>query len=221
MYLHRSDTAADTTVVNHGSKSGVSDSPMVLNSEDSSGTGKQDSGGLKVTDNGGQGYGQVLGQSAGASGNSATSGGYGSSGGGGGSSAGADGGSGSGSNQLPTPSQFHVYDQYKNNATALYVDTKPGTGKVVDKGSVVTMDYRGWLTDGKEFDETYSRGKQFTFTEGAGTVIDGFAQAMWGMKVGGQRRLIIPPTVGYGAAGKDQVPPDAVLVFDVELVSVQ
>jgi len=91
----------------------------------------------------------------------------------------------------------------------------------VAQGSAVTINYRGWLTNGKEFDESYSVGKPFTFTEGAGTVIEGMAQAIFGMKAGGMRRLIIPPTVGYGAAGHDLVPPDAVMVFDVELVSVQ
>jgi peptidylprolyl isomerase len=217
MYAHRPDNSADTSQEKHVSPSGVSNDPMVLNGNGNSNSGGE-SGGLKVTDNGGQGFGQVLGQGTGSQ--TGTGGGSGVSGSDSSASSGSSG-SGSGTDQLPTPSQFHVYDQYKNNATALYIDTKPGTGKAVDKGSVVTMDYRGWLTDGKEFDETYARGKQFTFTEGAGTVIDGFAQAMWGMKAGGQRRLIIPPTVGYGVAGKDPVPPDAVLVFDVELVSVQ
>ena len=89
------------------------------------------------------------------------------------------------------------------------------------QGSAVTINYRGWLTNGKEFDESYSVGKPFTFTEGAGTVIEGMAQAIFGMKAGGTRRLIIPPTVGYGAAGHNPIPPDAVMVFDVELVSVQ
>lgn len=173
------------------------------------GTSGQVTPGLSVTSNGDQG--QVAGDST-----NAGSGGSGDgSGGGTNSPAQSDG------NGLPTPSQFHVYDQYKNNPTALFIDVKPGTGKAVAQGSVVTMQYRGWLTDGKEFDETYSRGKPFTFTEGSGTVIDGIAQAMFGMKEGGTRRLIVPPTVGYGAAGKDPIPPDAMLIFDVELISVQ
>jgi hypothetical protein len=217
MHAHRTDVGTRSSPADQRTKSGLSSSPLVLNGSGTNTNSMGDSAELRVTSEGGQGLGQVLGGSgSGAESGTPASGNAGSS-----SSSGSGGAGGSGADQLPTPSQFHVYDQYKNNATALYIDTKPGTGKAVEKGSVVTMDYRGWLTDGKEFDETYARGKQFTFTEGAGTVIDGFAQAMWGMKAGGQRRLIIPPTVGYGAAGKDPVPPDAVLVFDVELVSVQ
>jgi len=184
-----------------------------------SGNGSSESSGdsLRVTTNGDQGL--VQGQSIEGGGGGAGAGaGSGSASGSGSSGLGSGG---SGSNQLPTPSQFSVYDQYKNNPTALYIDVKPGDGKAVEKGSVVTMQYRGWLTNGKEFDESYSTGKPFTFTEGAGTVIEGMAEAMYGMKADGQRRLIIPPTVGYGAAGKDPIPPDSVMVFDVELVSVQ
>jgi FKBP-type peptidyl-prolyl cis-trans isomerase FkpA len=96
---------------------------------------------------------------------------------------------------------------------------KPGDGKAVAAGNSVTINYRGWLTDGREFDETYKTGKAFTFQEGGTGVIEGLSQAIFGMKEGGQRRLIIPPTVGYGAAGKDPIPPDAMMIFDVELVS--
>jgi peptidylprolyl isomerase len=190
----------------------VKPGPVNLNSDSMLASGSGSSGdvtpGLSVTSGGNQG--SVQGESVGG-GSSGTGQGQNSS----------DGSGGGNGDQLPTPSQFGVYDQYKNNATALYIDTKPGTGKAVAKGSVVTMQYRGWLTNGKEFDETYARGKAFTFTEGSGTVIDGVAEAIFGMKVGGSRRLIIPPTVGYGAAGKDPIPPDAVMIFDVDLVSVQ
>ena len=166
--------------------------------------------GLSVTSDGSQGSLQGQGGPGSTAGSGSSGGGSPASGSGGGSS-----------NQLPTPSQFHVYDQYKNNPTALYIDVQPGTGKAVAKGSVVTVQYRGWLTDGREFDETYAKGKAYTFTEGEGNVVDGFAQAIFGMKAGGQRRLIIPPTVGYGAAGKDPIPPDAMMIFDVQLESVQ
>jgi len=170
--------------------------------------GAQVTPGLTVTSSGDQGM---------VAGDSTTGGSDGSSSGSldpGSSSAQSDG------NGLPTPSQFHVYDQYKNNPTAMYIDVHPGDGKAVAQGSEVTIQYRGWLTDGKEFDETYSRGKPFAFTEGAGAVINGLAQAIFGMKQGGTRRLIIPPAVGYGSAGKDPIPADAVMIFDVELVSV-
>ena len=171
------------------------------------GGGGRSSGDLSVTTQGDQGtaLGQQIGGSQGSSG----------------SAGGADASSGSGGDGLPTPSQFGMYEKYKNNPTALYIDVQPGDGKAVDKGSVVTMQYRGWLTNGKEFDESYARGNAYTFTEGDSNVISGVSEAMFGMKAGGRRRLIIPPTVGYGAAGHDPVPPDAVMVFDVELVSVK
>lgn len=195
LYTHRDDGSEAAA------QSPASSSGPVLG--DSAGSGDS----LSVTTNGTQGL---------SGGQSLSGGDTGSSG-----SVTAGDGSGNGSDQLPSPSQFKVYDQYKNNPTALYIDVKPGTGKAVAEGSVVTINYRGWLTNGKEFDESYSGGKPFTFTEGAGTVIEGMAQAIFGMKAGGTRRLIIPPTVGYGAAGHDPIPPDAVMVFDVELVSVQ
>lgn len=206
LYLHR-DTG-EAAAAKRGTRTLEDET---LNSASSSGP----SDALTVTTNGTQGLAQ--GQSIGGGSGAGGPGGTGSSE----SGIGSDRASGGGTDQLPTPSQFHVYDQYKNSPTALYIDVKPGDGKAVAKGSVVTIQYRGWLTDGKEFDESYAGGKPYTFTEGAGTVIEGMAQALFGMKVGGQRRLIIPPAVGYGAAGHDPIPPDAVMVFDVELVSVQ
>ena len=203
MYLRRSQPVP--VAVKPGDVS-LSDNPLTGKSGASNGDVTPC---LSVSSGGNQGSVQGESVGGGAGGSESTNGG----------TAGASGGSSG--DQLPTPSQFHVYDQYKNNATALYIDAKPGTGKAVAKGSVVTMQYRGWLTDGREFDETYSKGKAFSFTEGGGTVVDGVAEAMFGMKAGGERRLIVPPTVGYGAAGKDPIPPDAMMIFDVELVSVQ
>jgi FKBP-type peptidyl-prolyl cis-trans isomerase FkpA len=202
MYLRRSEQAPVT--VKPGSV-GLNNGSVLSNS---AGGSSDTATGLNVTSGGNQG--SVQGQSL-AGGSSSSSPGQSSDS----SSPDVTG------DQLPTPSQFHVYDKYKNNPSALYIDTKPGTGKTIAKDNAVTIQYRGWLTDGREFDETYARGKAFTFTEGAGSVVNGVAEAVFGMKEGGQRRLIIPPAVGYGAAGKDPVPPDAMMVFDVELVSVK
>jgi hypothetical protein len=121
---------------------------------------------------------------------------------------------------LPGPSGFSVYDQYKNNASALFQDVVVGTGKPVERGSLVTVQYRGYLINGTEFDDSYSGGKPFTFTEGAGTVITGWEEGLFGMKAGGQRRLIIPPSQGYGSVAHGPIPPDSVLIFDVVLISV-
>lgn len=122
-------------------------------------------------------------------------------------------------NVLPGPSGFGVYDQYKTASSALYIDVQAGTGAAVAQNSSVTVQYRAYLTNGTEFDDTYATGKPFTFTEG-GNVIAGFSQGLFGMKVGGERRLIIPPSVGYGATAQGTIPANSVLVFDVVLVSV-
>jgi len=122
---------------------------------------------------------------------------------------------------LPGPSAFGPYDKYMNNSTALYVDTVVGTGAAVAKGSQVTVNYRGWLTNGTEFDESYSRGKPFTFTEGGQGVIQGWQEGIFGMKVGGKRRILVPPALGYGASAPPPIPANALLVFDVELLNVQ
>ena len=97
-----------------------------------------------------------------------------------------------------------------------------GTGEAARKGERVTVHYTGWLTDGSKFDSSVDRGDPFQFVLGAGQVIQGWDEGVAGMKVGGHRTLIIPPQMGYGAAGAGGViPPNAVLVFDVELLDVQ
>jgi hypothetical protein len=97
-----------------------------------------------------------------------------------------------------------------------------GTGAEAKAGDKVSVNYRGSLTNGKEFDSSYSRNEAFTFPLGAGRVIRGWDEGVAGMKVGGQRTLTIPPELGYGARGAGGViPPGATLVFDVELLGVQ
>lgn len=99
-------------------------------------------------------------------------------------------------------------------------DIVVGTGAEAVAGTNVTVHYTGWLTDGTEFDSSIGR-EPFQFALGAGQVIPGWDQGVAGMKVGGQRRLTIPPDLGYGAAGAGGViPPNATLVFEVELISV-
>lgn len=104
-------------------------------------------------------------------------------------------------------------------ATELKIeDLVTGTGPEAKKGDSVTVDYTGWLADGTKFDSSKDKNKPFTFTLGAGKVIPGWDQGVAGMKVGGTRRLTIPPDLGYGAQGAGGViPPNAILVFEVEL----
>ncbi|GAC1372118.1 MAG: hypothetical protein NVSMB39_6340 [Candidatus Saccharimonadales bacterium] len=87
-------------------------------------------------------------------------------------------------------------------------------------GKVVIVAYRSWLTDGTLFDDALT-GKPYCFTEGAHPVIPGWEQGLFGMKAGGQRRLIILPAVGYGADAHGPIPGESVLVFDVVLISIQ
>jgi len=101
-------------------------------------------------------------------------------------------------------------------------DTKVGTGAVAETGKSVTVHYAGWLTTGAKFDSSKDRGEPFTFPLGGGQVIKGWDQGVVGMKVGGVRKLTIPPSLGYGARGAGgAIPPNATLVFEVELLDVK
>ena len=116
-----------------------------------------------------------------------------------------------------------------SNITTLQItDVKVGTGTEATNGRSVTVHYTGWLYSetaanhhGSQFDSSVSRGVPYTFTLGAGQVIKGWDQGVLGMKVGGQRTLIIPPSLGYGALGNPPIPGNATLVFDIELLGVQ
>lgn len=109
------------------------------------------------------------------------------------------------------------------NSGLQYVDLVAGSGAQPQFAQTVTVHYTGWLTDGKKFDSSVDRGQPFQFQIGVGMVIKGWDEGVMTMKVGGKRKLIIPPQIGYGArgAGGGLIPPNATLVFEVELLGVK
>ncbi len=100
-------------------------------------------------------------------------------------------------------------------------DLKAGAGAEAVDGKTVTVNYTGWLTNGTKFDSSLDRNQPFSFVLGAGRVIKGWDQGVKGMKVGGKRRLTIPPSLGYGAQANGPIPANSTLVFDVELLDVK
>lgn len=115
-----------------------------------------------------------------------------------------------------------------DTARLVKIDRKIGSGPQANAGDEVQVNYTGWLYDanakdhhGAKFDSSYDNGGPISFSLGSGQVIPGWDQGIEGMHVGGKRTLIIPPGLAYGSRGAgDDIPPDATLVFDVELVSV-
>lgn len=109
----------------------------------------------------------------------------------------------------------------RGNLTSMVIDdVKVGTGDAVVEGDVVSVHYVGTLPNGQEFDNSKKRGSPFSFTVGGGQVITGWEEGLVGMKVGGQRVLIIPPEKAYGERGVGPIPPNATLVFSIELLEI-
>jgi FKBP-type peptidyl-prolyl cis-trans isomerase FkpA len=112
-------------------------------------------------------------------------------------------------------------DDNGNVKSMVIDDIKVGEGAEVKAGDTVAVHYIGTLQDGTEFDNSKKRGEPFTFTVGGGQVIKGWDEGLVGMKIGGQRVLIIPPEKAYGERGVGPIPPNATLVFAIELVEIK
>lgn len=100
-------------------------------------------------------------------------------------------------------------------------DLALGDGEEAVDGKILSVHYKGTLQDGTQFDSSYDRGEPFEFTLGAGEVIEGWEQGMAGMKVGGKRKLMIPPSLGYGSMEAGNIPANSTLIFEVELLEVK
>jgi FKBP-type peptidyl-prolyl cis-trans isomerase len=120
------------------------------------------------------------------------------------------------------PPPLPVMVQWHTTPSGLqYAEVKAGSGAAPKDGQVAVMHFIGWLDDGTQFDNSRDRKKPFGFPLGSGQVIKGWDEGVRGMRVGGTRRLVVPPTLGYGSAGiPGVVPPDATLIFDIELLRV-
>ncbi len=132
-----------------------------------------------------------------------------------------------GAGQTPTPQAEggppSVSGEPTTTASGLQIiDIEVGGGESPQTGQTVVVHYTGWLADGTKFDSSLDRGQPFSFTIGTGQVIDGWDEGVATMKVGGKRRLIIPPELGYGAGGYPPIiPANAQLIFDVELLEIR
>ena len=113
-------------------------------------------------------------------------------------------------------------DDKNMNGELIIEDIIVGQGAEAVKYSIITVNYTGWLEDGTKFDSSLNPGREpLRFTLGAGQMIQGFDQGIVGMKVGGKRKLTIPPNLGYGSQDKGIIPPNSTLIFELDLLIVE
>lgn len=122
----------------------------------------------------------------------------------------------------PAPAPAAAAKVHKLASGLVYEDLVVGNGKMADPGLSVAVHYTGWLADGTKIDSSLDSGQPYSFTLGQSAVIDGWHQGIKGMRIGGKRRLTIPPDLAYGAEGRPpRVPPNSTLVFEIELLGVR
>ena len=122
----------------------------------------------------------------------------------------------------PTPANISPTREIVTPSGVKYVDLRVGQGDEADSGRMVEVHYVGWLEDGTRFDSSRDHNRPLTFRLGAGDVLKGWDEGLPGMKVGGKRRLVIPPGLGFGKQGVGTVvPPNSVLFYEFELLGVR
>lgn len=125
-------------------------------------------------------------------------------------------------NEFKNPQKESTSSAAPVDTTGLKIeDLVEGTGQEAKKGDLVTIHYKGTLENGTVFDSSYDKGQPFQTPIGQGSVIKGWDEGVPGMKVGGKRRLTIPPQLAYGERGQGSIPPNATLIFELELVEVR
>lgn len=127
-----------------------------------------------------------------------------------------------GFNQRPSNTQTQTQTTQETAPADLKIeDITEGTGPAVKTGDTIRIHYKGTLTNGTKFDSSYDRNEPFETQIGVGTVIKGWDLGVIGMKVGGKRKLTIPPSLGYGDQSAGTIPPNSTLIFEVELVEIK
>ncbi len=124
-------------------------------------------------------------------------------------------------NSVFSQEQHSQNNNMQQNKELEITDLRVGTGAAAKIGNTVVVQYKGMLENGTEFDSSYKRSEPFEFTLGKGEVIPGWDQGVLGMKVGGKRKLVIPPQLGYGSRDLGVIPPDSTLIFEIELVGIK
>jgi len=119
---------------------------------------------------------------------------------------------------LGTPSENEMVT---TDSGLRYIDVSVGEGEAAESGDTTVVHYTGWLVNGMKFDSSLDRGDPFRFPLGGGRVIPGWDEGVEGMTVGGVRKLIVPPDLGYGSRRNDPIPPDSTLIFEVQLIGIE
>ncbi len=122
--------------------------------------------------------------------------------------------------KIPVPREVKEESYIDLGEGLKYYDFKVGTGEPVKDGDILSVHYHGWLTDSTLFDSSYPREEPFLFRLGIGAVIPGWERGIAGMSLDGERQLVVPPDLAYGSQGRGTIPPNATLIFEVILISV-